>query len=67
MMAFTFFGLLILAAVLLALGIGAFGLFALLRRFSIPRLGHVQLDCPHCGQSTPAQKGRCDHCGQPLS
>ena len=59
-MAVSFMGLILVALVL------GGGLYLIIRGFSLPRLGHATLACPHCGKDTKLFDGRCQHCRRDL-
>lgn len=63
----SFFGLIIVAVVGLALIFGLVkGLSAMIGLFKSAQGGHATLACPHCGQQTAHASGRCDACGAEL-
>ena len=63
----SFFGLIIVAVVGLALIFGLVkGLSAMLGLFKSVQGGHATLACPHCGRQTAHASGRCDACGAEL-
>lgn len=66
-MGISFFGLIIVAVVGLALIFGLVkGLSAMIGLFKSVGEGHASLACPHCGQQTSHAGGRCDACGREL-
>ena len=58
-MSFLFLGLLVLVVVV---GLVIAGIAMLVTKGF--RLGHATLNCPQCGNETPANRGACQHCGQ---
>ena len=66
-MAISFFGLIIVAVLSVALLYGvAKAVSVMLSLTESLRTGHATLACPHCGQQTTHGRGRCDVCGQEL-
>ena len=47
-------------------GLLIWGLYSGIRALLGIRLGHVTLDCMHCGRATEAGREQCQHCGGDL-
>ena len=53
--------------ILVVLGLLVVGtMFLCLKGFRFPGLGHINLDCPHCGAETRADLPMCQKCGKDL-
>ena len=60
-------GFSIVALLVVLIGVLVGGLmFAGLKGLRPPRLGHVTLNCPHCGTETRADLPTCQHCREDL-